>query len=171
MSSLHKDLSEQAHLLAKKEPRRPKQASLRRAVSADYYALFHLLTSEASAFLIGTSSDKKQLRAIAQRAFVHSHMKDTAKSFGGGVLPQKVLPAMQGAVLQNELKRVANCFVDLQQARHEADYDTLRSFSKSETLDLIEQTNQAFHDWRIIRNSLQAKVFLASLLVLQSVRN
>ena len=98
-------------------------------------------------------------------------MKDTAKSFGGGVLPQKVLPAMQGAVLQNELKRVANCFVDLQQARHEADYDTLRSFSKSETLDLIEQTNQAFHDWRIIRNSLQAKVFLASLLVLQSVRN
>src|SRR5579871_634688 len=42
------DLLEQAYHLAKREPKRPKQASLRRAISSAYYALFHLLISEAT---------------------------------------------------------------------------------------------------------------------------
>jgi len=36
--SLHADLLAQAEYLAKKEPKRPRQASLRRAISAAYYA-------------------------------------------------------------------------------------------------------------------------------------
>lgn len=40
------DLLEQARHLANREPKRPKQASLRRAVSTAYYALFHLLSIE-----------------------------------------------------------------------------------------------------------------------------
>ena len=42
------DLLEQARHLANREPKRPKQASLRRAVSAAYYALFHLLAAETA---------------------------------------------------------------------------------------------------------------------------
>ncbi len=49
--SLHDDLLEQAKHLANREPRRPKQASLRRAISAAYYALFHLLVDEATKLL------------------------------------------------------------------------------------------------------------------------
>jgi len=41
------DLLEQAHHLATREAGEPKQASLRRAVSTAYYALFHLLIDEA----------------------------------------------------------------------------------------------------------------------------
>lgn len=41
------DLLEQAYDLAQKEATDPKQASLRRAVSTAYYALFHLLVEEA----------------------------------------------------------------------------------------------------------------------------
>jgi len=41
------DLLEQSYDLAHKEPANPKQASLRRAVSTAYYALFHLLIDEA----------------------------------------------------------------------------------------------------------------------------
>ena len=41
------DLLEQAYDLAQKELISPKQASLRRAVSTAYYALFHLLIDEA----------------------------------------------------------------------------------------------------------------------------
>ena len=46
--SLHDDLLGQARQLAAKEPKRPLQASLRRAVSASYYALFHLLVYHAA---------------------------------------------------------------------------------------------------------------------------
>ena len=41
------DLLEQAYHLANRESGDPKQASLRRAVSTAYYALFHLLIDEA----------------------------------------------------------------------------------------------------------------------------
>jgi hypothetical protein len=41
-------LLEQAEHLAKRERNRPRQASLRRAVSTAYYALFHLLIHEAT---------------------------------------------------------------------------------------------------------------------------
>ena len=44
---LPEGLLEQAQHLVKREPKRPKQASLRRAVSTAYYGLFHLLISEA----------------------------------------------------------------------------------------------------------------------------
>lgn len=42
------DLLEQARHLANREPKRPKQASLRRAVSTAYYVLFHLLSMETA---------------------------------------------------------------------------------------------------------------------------
>ena len=45
--TLARDLLEQATYLSQREKTRPKQASLRRAVSAAYYAVFHLLNSEA----------------------------------------------------------------------------------------------------------------------------
>ena len=41
--TLAADLLKQAERLAKLEPKRPKQASLRRSISAAYYSLFHLL--------------------------------------------------------------------------------------------------------------------------------
>ena len=46
--SLHADLLKQARHLSTKEPSRPSQASLRRAISAAYYALFHRLVDEAT---------------------------------------------------------------------------------------------------------------------------
>jgi hypothetical protein len=49
--SLPADLLAQARRLVSLDPRRPRQASLRRAISTAYYALFHLLISEASAML------------------------------------------------------------------------------------------------------------------------
>ena len=66
----HDDLLQQALLLVHKESRNPKQASLRRAVSASYYALFHFLISEAVA-----NWNRANLRAALGRAFDHGNMK------------------------------------------------------------------------------------------------
>ncbi|GAB4215496.1 MAG: hypothetical protein OHK0013_41130 [Sandaracinaceae bacterium] len=45
--ALHDDLLAQAARLARTDKNRPKQANLRRAASAAYYALFHLLITRA----------------------------------------------------------------------------------------------------------------------------
>jgi uncharacterized protein (UPF0332 family) len=51
------DLLEQAYHLANRDRENPKQASLRRAVSTAYYALYHLLIDEAvSQMVSGTST-------------------------------------------------------------------------------------------------------------------
>src|ERR1700679_2940589 len=69
------DLLEQAQHLAQREPKRPKQASLRRAVSAAYYALFHLLTTEA------TKNWKRPAeRPTLARMFEHDSMRKVCKA-------------------------------------------------------------------------------------------
>ena len=72
--SLSRDLLAQAKLLATKEKSRPKQASLRRSVSAAYYALFHLLV-EAAARRLVSGTDRQPLRNCLARAFDHGVMK------------------------------------------------------------------------------------------------
>ncbi|MBZ0252896.1 MAG: hypothetical protein K8I02_06100 [Candidatus Methylomirabilis sp.] len=168
--SLHDDLLEQAARLAELDPRRPKQASLRRAVSTAYYALFHLLVHEACGRLV-SGPGRTRLRQCLGRAFQHEAMKEAAKGFASQSVSTKIVPALQGATVQSELVRVASAFVDLQQARHEADYDTARRFTRQETLDLVDQADRAFRDWDSVRTSLQADVFLVALLTLKHMRS
>jgi uncharacterized protein (UPF0332 family) len=169
VSLLHKDLLEQARLLARKEPRRPLQASLRRAISASYYALFHLLVDEATRRMFA-GNDRAALRGCLARAFVHADMKRVAQQFSAGAVSPKLEPALNGQVPQPELVQIAETFVDLQQARHEADYDTMRRFTRQDVVDLVDRAERAFHDWRTVRRSVQADVFLAGLLAFANMR-
>ena len=77
--SLPLDLLGQAKLLATKEFRRPRQASLRRSVSASYYALFHLLVDAATRRLVW-GNERQELRNCLTRAFDHGVMKRPAPS-------------------------------------------------------------------------------------------
>ncbi len=167
--SLHGDLLHQARQLATREPRRPQQASLRRAISAAYYALFHLLIDEASSRFV-TGVDRAALRHTLARAFAHAGMKDAATGFANRNVSAKVRPALGKLPVQPELVAVASAFVDLQQARHEADYDTARRFTRQECLDLVHQAEKAFVHWKIVRQTLQADTFLVALLAQRQMR-
>lgn len=161
--SLHRDLLSQAHHLARKEPKRPKQASLRRAVSSAYYAFFHFLIDCATRRFI-RGPDRRELRDALGRAFQHAEMKDAAKSFAGGTPKAHIAPALSGNTVQLPLRDLADAFVRLQQARHDADYNRGRDFTRQETLDLVESAEKAMKDWSSIAR-LQADTFLISLLV------
>jgi hypothetical protein len=67
--------------------------------------------------------------------------------------------------LESELVTVADAFIQLQQYRHAADYDFSKPFTRADVLTRIELAEQAFKAWKIIRNTDNAKVFLASLLL------
>ena len=117
--SLHAVLLAQARHLLRKEPCRPKQASLRRAVSAAYYALFHLLVHESSKRLISGAAHAR-LRALTARAFAHGTMKRASRVFASGGLPPN-LPAVLPQGAPPEIRKIAAVFVNLQQARHGVD--------------------------------------------------
>ena len=168
--TLQRDLLAQARHLATREPKRPKQASLRRSVSASYYAVFHLLVDNGVRRLV-SGADRESLRHVLRRAFIHGHMKDVATQFAGGTLKDQLKPAIRARPIQRELSSVAATFADLQDHRHAADYDIARRFTRFEVLGYHADAVQAFVDWDAIRGSLQADAFLVALLTWGHLRN
>ena len=167
--SLAGDLLAQAKLLATKEKSRPKQASLRRSVSAAYYALFHLLVDAAARRLV-SGTDRQPLRNCLARAFDHGVMKRVARQFAERNLSPGLSPDLNGLRLQDEIVRVAAAFVDLQQHRHDADYNMGRQFTRIEALNIVSTAERAFADWRAVRNSAQADTFVVGLLTFEKIR-
>lgn len=162
--SLADDLPALAGQLARLDPTRPRQATLRRAVSTAYYGLFHLLTAEATGLFVGSPD----LAGPLGRVLDHGEMKRVSQQLASSRLP-RVVAAQAGAVFTgmagSKLKQVAQTFADLQEARHEADYNPVRRFTRSDALRLVGQAEQAFAAWADIRRADEAKLYLGCLLL------
>lgn len=167
--SLPKDLLAQAEHLVRRERRRPRQASLRRAVSTAYYALFHLLSEASARFLVsGSSAGREDLRRALRRSYVHADMKRVSHAFSNGSPPA----AWQSAcgVVSADLRGVAKTFVELQEARHQADYDQAISWSRQEADDMVRRARRAFDAWERARKGQDASAYLVALLAHQRSR-
>ncbi len=158
---LPNDLLEQAQFLVLREPRKPKQASLRRAVSTAYYAVFHLLAASAAAQ--ASPATPAGLSERIQRAVEHGAMKDAAKRFESGNLPDHIRSLIANP-LPAQLIAIAQNFIRLQEERHKADYDLATRFERARAQDAVALAVQSFADWEMIRNTDEARVFLASLM-------
>ncbi len=157
-----RDLLDQADHLSQLDLKRPKQANLRRAISSAYYAVFHLLVDAGANEFVPAAS--KNLRSRIQRAFNHGEMDKVCAGFAGGT-PQQPIIAMIGLPLERPLVSVAQAFLDLQEARHEADYDNDKMWSRLGTKNLVALARSAFANWESVKSTPNAKVFLAALLL------
>lgn len=155
-------LLEQAQHLANREKKRPRQASLRRAVSTAYYAFFHLLISEA------TKNWKRvgQRNALA-RVFGHGRMKDASerqRSELNAGFKKKPVPPRSEVTIARHLHEVVSAFIQSQQLRQTADYDNSRQWTRTEVLTQIDTVAAAFRSWKVIREEDIAQAYLVSLL-------
>jgi len=160
--SFPSDLLEQAYHLANREPKRPKQASLRRAVSTAYYALFHLLTSETA-----KNWKRPAERFTLARMFDHSRMKTVCAAKRNELNEYfKTRPAPDHDLdVLKHLHAIANTFEQMQEHRHTADYNGAREWSRTDVLQKIESVRAAFQSWREIRDEHEAQNFLVTLLL------
>ncbi|MDQ2925214.1 MAG: hypothetical protein M3R43_06630 [Acidobacteriota bacterium] len=157
---LAEDLLSQAHHLAGLDLKRPKQASLRRSISTAYYAVFHLLIAGAVVQLI--RKGPPGLRPRVGRAFSHGEMRQACLAFKRQPLVDPLL-SLIGAPVSTELRDLATAFIDLQEERHSADYDTGAVFSRAATLAVLAKAESAFRNWRAVENADEARAFLAAL--------
>ena len=155
--TLHNDLIEQAHHLALRDGTRPRQASLRRAVSAAYYALFHFLLDQGGRLMFPKNLPNLRLRAI--RSFNHGEMRKVCERFAKstGIKDLTTNP------LEIDLIDIATIFVDLQEARHRADYDLTENFGRVQVLGYVNQARQAVTKWTAVKEFPNARVFLVAL--------
>lgn len=66
--SLHAESLKQARFLARKEREKPTQASLRRSVSASYYAIFHFLVDEVTRLVLAGNVRAPLRESLARHA-------------------------------------------------------------------------------------------------------
>jgi hypothetical protein len=107
-------------------------------------------------------NDPAGLRTRAQRAFAHDEMKSACMQF---TVESRNAERLIIPPLEPEISMVAKAFIDLQQNRHEADYDLSQAFDRVRALTLVEQSREAMLGWRKVRNRPNANVFLATLLL------
>jgi uncharacterized protein (UPF0332 family) len=174
MSRLSSDLLKQARSLASQDPNRPKDASIRRAISIAYYSLFHFLLDEASGILVGASQNDKSLRHLLSRCFVHSRMVSACTRIVGLVKnPTSASPAYTPFARSiqnqaNDLQVVAKTFKDLQEHRHRADYDLREHYTRAQALKSIADVEDAMRAWKRIKNADRHVVQLVSVMLLHS---
>ena len=155
--SLATDLLDQASILSGLDPMEQKQASLRRAISAAYYSLFHLLIDDGARRVTANPS----LQPYVARSFQHTAVKDAANKVIAQSMKTPPWPApLFTASIEPELIRVCNTFVDLQSLRHSADYNTAISFKRTEVVVAISRAQAAHQDWDLLKSSDNATVFL-----------
>jgi len=137
MWSLVQHQLENARLLATHDKHRPRQASLRRAVSTAYYAVFQALCATCADTLVKWHRPWQVYTPIF-RAPDHYRTAQTL---------------LQGSpALTSELQRLGSAFKELQAAREWADYNPeprpnfeegSPSFTREETITLIELADEA----------------------------
>lgn len=160
--SLHHDLLEQARHLAKRERRRPRQASLRRSISAAYYAVFHLLVHEGSS-LLASGTGVPRLKRMFTRGFHHEEMKTVSQAVARRQWPGKIAANIGTEPISDNLAMIAERFVEFQEYRHDADYDIMQRYSRGEVDAMLDQVQQIFDIWSNIRKDPATRIFLAAL--------
>jgi hypothetical protein len=151
----HDDLLTQALQLVGAVP--STQANLRRAVSAAYYAVFHLLIAEAT-----SNWSKVNLRAALGRAYDHGIMRTASNR----LLNTRDFPfANEDPQVVADLRFVALSFAQLQEDRHFADYNLTEDLDPADALSQVESAERIFNTWPSIRSEQIVQEYLVSLLV------
>ena len=109
---------------------RPRQAELRRAVSAAYYAMFHALARCCADMLVGSNRSSRDQVAWEQtyRALEHGHARNQCNNQSA----MSRFPA--------EIREFGRWFIEMQRLRHISDYAPEFSFSRAEVVQLIDDT-------------------------------
>jgi uncharacterized protein (UPF0332 family) len=151
VADLPEQLIAQAEDLLRKGP--TNEATVRRSVSAAYYSLFHLLVRDA----IANWREAEDHPRLA-RVFEHRQMK------AASIATVAEWKQSKDGSPEDTLKWVAQAFIDLQNARHQADYDTAEPFDPLKAAVLVAQARIAIEAWPTVKARSITGRYLYSLL-------
>ncbi|HEY8379618.1 MAG TPA: hypothetical protein VIK91_24165 [Nannocystis sp.] len=162
MTTLAEDLLAQAEVLAALDPSRPKEASLRRAVSTAYYSLFHLLLDSFEQQFAPGLRRAVDHSAIARASRIVKESFDVQQNN-----PQAYRPVapLKEITISAELRSVAATVLDLQIARIQADYDVRASYTRRDTQQILASCRAAHVTWAQRRGKPDARAYLCMFLV------
>ena len=135
----------------------PSEMLLRRAVSAAYYAVFHLLIFESTQHW-----DNPALRTALGRGYDHGLMRSTSNR----VLDGREFPyTNEDPRVVATLRDIAQGFSQLQQDRHFADYNLTQPLDPGTALSQVKRAEKIFLTLPPIKNEHIVQEYLTLLLV------
>ena len=135
---------------------RPRQEELRRAVSAAYYALFHVLAGNAAGILAGA---RPPLRAPRRRFW-----SQTYRALEHGYARNQCLNQAVMSGFPQEIQDLGALFAYLQTQRHNADYNPDVTFSRTEVVRLIGNAEKVIDDFASVPRQYRRDFALHTLL-------
>jgi len=123
----------------------PTTTARRRAVSSAYYALFHGLVAEAVRRTFGDDPARDEDRYTVSRWYNHGEMRTVAqwviRLSRAETVPNGVAVLLGGP--PPDLVELARAFIQLQEARHEADYDHTATVAEADARAAINTAREA----------------------------
>ena len=132
----------------------PHPAAARRAVSTAYYAAFHALTASNADVLIGSPSDQLTTEAWIRiyRRLDHSHTREQLRQNRHN--------------FSSDTRTFADLFLDLQNERHNADYNPQATFTPQTATIWLSKTQAAITDF--LRTSQRERTSIAILTLIRT---
>src|SRR3954447_18366331 len=138
----------------------PRQADLRRAISAAYYCVFHAIAAEAADTFIGRTQRQSALYELIYRTIDHRLLRKLCEDMAKPTMPAKYSKYVPTSGFGMDLVAVATAVADLQENRHRADYDPHLRVQMSDAILAVTTSRTALALFRSA-NRTRRKVFLS----------
>ena len=142
--TLARDLLEQATHLSLPKKTSHKQSIVPLSLKKNYYAVFHLLNSEAVDLIAPNLSPAR--KTGVQRWFSHTETKKVCQIFLSNDFPRPA--SLTCFKITPTLEIVARIFIRLQAARHRADYDLSDKWTRFSAQQQIGLAQDVFAAWK-----------------------
>jgi hypothetical protein len=142
-------LFEQAAMLA--APRQagpPRQADLRRAISAVYYGIFHFALGAVADEFVGVTQRASGRYALVYRSIDHRTLKDICNEVRKQKLSSKFARHIPPTGVDPDIQAFATAAFELQEKRHAADYDPQPRYERRDAMLAIEAAQSAVRAFR-----------------------
>lgn len=140
-----------------------RQADLRRAISSAYYALFHVVTTDAADDFVGRTHRQSSRYMLVYRSVGHRTLRRLCEDVVKEPLPSRYSRFAPEGGFGPDLQFFANTLVALQDSRHRADYDPLFRATRSNAVVTIQRGRDALRRFRDA-NRAARRAFLALVL-------
>lgn len=142
---------------------RPRQANLRRSISAAYYGVFHATLSAAADQFVGRARQSSKIYVLVYRSIDHGKLRELCEEIKKTPLPEKFKSYAPSGGFGDEIRGFSVAFLELQEKRHSADYDPSYRVKMSDVVPAIKSARDAVE--RLQRApSEQREAFLGMLL-------
>jgi hypothetical protein len=140
----------------------PRQADLRRAISAAYYGLFHFCLAAAADELVGASQRATSRYALVYRSIDHKALKDLCVEASKPTPAAKYRPYFPSGGFGPAIKAFSTAAIELQEKRHLADYNPLPRFRTSDASLAVSTARSAVRRFQTAEED-HRKAFLTLL--------